>query len=441
MTRLPFRRTSRCACVFPAVVVGSLYLLFAGHNQPGGGFVGGLVAGAAIALRYVAGGHRPRSAASSRFRPWTILGAGLAARRRHRARCRCSLGDPVLDVGSAARSTCRCSGTVNVSTDARLRHRRVPRGHRPGAHGVRGVRRRRRRPPSAVRDGRPPVTVAAGRSPPRSCSASAPTSCCSASSAASSSGSALLGHGANVLLRHRRPPRHRRRSSASRRPPTFSDPLPQALVLTAIVITFGVTAFLLALAYRSWLLDPRRRGRGRRRRPRRRSRRRPRQGGRRRGRRGSADRRRDDDSDDERDAPGSSRCRSCCRCSAPALSILAGRCAGGAARHRRWRCSPSTHRHLHRAARRRRPRRPAGRSRPATGRRRSASRSSPTGCRAIMLVVGRAHAARRARLRDRPAGRRAQPRRLPVGLPDPRRRRRRRRSSPATCSTCSSRSR
>ena len=32
----------------------------------------------------------------------------------------------------------------------------------------------------------------------------------------------------------------------------YSDPLEQALVLTAIVITFGITAFLLALAYRSW---------------------------------------------------------------------------------------------------------------------------------------------------------------------------------------------
>jgi len=32
----------------------------------------------------------------------------------------------------------------------------------------------------------------------------------------------------------------------------YTDPLEQALVLTAIVITFGVTAFLLALAYRSW---------------------------------------------------------------------------------------------------------------------------------------------------------------------------------------------
>lgn len=34
----------------------------------------------------------------------------------------------------------------------------------------------------------------------------------------------------------------------------FADPLPQALVLTAIVITFAVIAFLLALAYRSWTL-------------------------------------------------------------------------------------------------------------------------------------------------------------------------------------------
>jgi multicomponent Na+:H+ antiporter subunit C len=34
----------------------------------------------------------------------------------------------------------------------------------------------------------------------------------------------------------------------------ISDPLPQALVLTALVITFGVTAFLLALAYRSQVL-------------------------------------------------------------------------------------------------------------------------------------------------------------------------------------------
>jgi multisubunit Na+/H+ antiporter MnhC subunit len=35
----------------------------------------------------------------------------------------------------------------------------------------------------------------------------------------------------------------------------FNDPLPQAFILTAIVITFGVSAFLLALIYRSWRLS------------------------------------------------------------------------------------------------------------------------------------------------------------------------------------------
>ena len=37
-------------------------------------------------------------------------------------------------------------------------------------------------------------------------------------------------------------------------PEEYADPLPQALILTAIVITFAVSAFLLALIYRSWRL-------------------------------------------------------------------------------------------------------------------------------------------------------------------------------------------
>ena len=35
----------------------------------------------------------------------------------------------------------------------------------------------------------------------------------------------------------------------------MSDPLPQAMVLTAIVITLALTAFVLAMAYRSWQLN------------------------------------------------------------------------------------------------------------------------------------------------------------------------------------------
>ncbi len=38
-------------------------------------------------------------------------------------------------------------------------------------------------------------------------------------------------------------------------PAAMTDPLPQAMLLTAIVITLGLTAFMLALAYRSWQLN------------------------------------------------------------------------------------------------------------------------------------------------------------------------------------------
>ncbi|MWB98615.1 sodium:proton antiporter [Agromyces seonyuensis] len=37
-------------------------------------------------------------------------------------------------------------------------------------------------------------------------------------------------------------------------PASISDPLPQAFILTAIVINLGITAFMLALIYRSWWL-------------------------------------------------------------------------------------------------------------------------------------------------------------------------------------------
>jgi multicomponent Na+:H+ antiporter subunit C len=66
-------------------------------------------------------------------------------------------------------------------------------------------------------------------------------------------GLSLLTHGANVLLitsgRRGEPPIVGTDDASA-----FADPLPQALALTAIVITFGVTTLLLALAYRSWLL-------------------------------------------------------------------------------------------------------------------------------------------------------------------------------------------
>jgi multicomponent Na+:H+ antiporter subunit C len=70
-------------------------------------------------------------------------------------------------------------------------------------------------------------------------------------------GLGLLGHGANLLLLAAGGPSGAvpfvgRTDGAAGQ--GTADPLPQAMVLTAIVITFGVTAFLLALAFRSWVL-------------------------------------------------------------------------------------------------------------------------------------------------------------------------------------------
>lgn len=63
--------------VFDVAAVLSVYLLFAGHNQPGGGFVGGLVMAAAFALRYVAGGLDDVRSVTA-VPPWTFLAVGLA---------------------------------------------------------------------------------------------------------------------------------------------------------------------------------------------------------------------------------------------------------------------------------------------------------------------------------------------------------------------------
>jgi multicomponent Na+:H+ antiporter subunit C len=65
-------------------------------------------------------------------------------------------------------------------------------------------------------------------------------------------GFALLGHAVNLLIlmmggfRRGKPPLVNAAGTGT------ADPLVQALILTAIVIGFGVTAFLLVLAYRSY---------------------------------------------------------------------------------------------------------------------------------------------------------------------------------------------
>ena len=61
----------------PLLLVFAVFLLLRGHNQPGGGFVGGLVAAAAFALYAIAFGvHRARQALL--VSPLTLIGVGLS---------------------------------------------------------------------------------------------------------------------------------------------------------------------------------------------------------------------------------------------------------------------------------------------------------------------------------------------------------------------------
>ena len=67
-------------------------------------------------------------------------------------------------------------------------------------------------------------------------------------------GLVMLGNGVNVLFLISSGPAGRAPIVGDAEPSAMSDPLPQALVLTAIVISLGTSAFVLAMAYRSWQL-------------------------------------------------------------------------------------------------------------------------------------------------------------------------------------------
>lgn len=68
-------------------------------------------------------------------------------------------------------------------------------------------------------------------------------------------GVAMLGNGFNVMILTMAGRAGRAPILGQDDDRRISDPLPQAMILTSIVITFAVTAFLLALAYRSWQLQ------------------------------------------------------------------------------------------------------------------------------------------------------------------------------------------
>ena len=72
---LILRATTRL--LFPLTLVFSVFLLIRGHNEPGGGFVGGLTAAAAFALILASDGL-DKARELLRVDPLVLVGVGLA---------------------------------------------------------------------------------------------------------------------------------------------------------------------------------------------------------------------------------------------------------------------------------------------------------------------------------------------------------------------------
>ena len=74
MSSLILRTTTRL--LGPLLLFFSIFVLLRGHNAPGGGFAGGLVAAAAFAL-YAITFDVPSARSALRADPHTLIGAGL----------------------------------------------------------------------------------------------------------------------------------------------------------------------------------------------------------------------------------------------------------------------------------------------------------------------------------------------------------------------------
>ena len=62
--------------LFHTIVLFSLFLLFSGHNNPGGGFAAGLITGLALLVRYLAGGRYELDEAAP-IDAGVLVGSGL----------------------------------------------------------------------------------------------------------------------------------------------------------------------------------------------------------------------------------------------------------------------------------------------------------------------------------------------------------------------------
>ena len=74
MNSLILRTSARL--LLPAMLIFSLIVLFRGHNDPGGGFIGGLIAASGVAV-FAFGFGREAALTTLRVDPIVMLGVGL----------------------------------------------------------------------------------------------------------------------------------------------------------------------------------------------------------------------------------------------------------------------------------------------------------------------------------------------------------------------------
>ena len=126
------------------ILIFSVYLLFRGHNAPGGGFAGGLVMGSAVVLRYLASGPRGlRSLGDESSRDGGAVSSILVG-QLHPERplpCQQVLVDPDLVVDARRGGAVPTDGDESADLRGRRQHPRGGRGaarrsdHRVGGSG------------------------------------------------------------------------------------------------------------------------------------------------------------------------------------------------------------------------------------------------------------------------------------------------------------------
>jgi multicomponent Na+:H+ antiporter subunit A len=99
--------------VFPTIMVLSIYFFFSGHNAPGGGFAGGLTAGLALVLRYLAGGRYELGEAAP-VDAGQVLGVGLLC-TAGTATASLVFGAPALS-STTLRTTAPLLGQIKLNT-------------------------------------------------------------------------------------------------------------------------------------------------------------------------------------------------------------------------------------------------------------------------------------------------------------------------------------